>query len=32
MKPIGAYALALEKNKINWSTPLLDAPRAAAGG
>ena len=26
MKPIGAYALALEKNKINWSTPLLDAP------
>ena len=25
-KPIGAYALALEKNKINWSTPLLDAP------
>lgn len=26
MKPIGAYALALEKNKINWSTPFLDAP------
>lgn len=26
MKPIGAYALALEKNKINWSTPLMDAP------
>ncbi len=26
MKPIGAYVLALEKNKINWSTPLLDAP------
>lgn len=26
MKPIGAYALALEKNKIHWSTPLLDAP------
>lgn len=26
MKPIGAYALALEQNKINWSTPLLDAP------
>ncbi len=26
MKPIGAYALALEKNRIHWSTPLLDAP------
>ena len=26
MKPIGAYALALEKNKINWSTPFKDAP------
>ncbi len=26
MKPIGAYALALEKNKIHWSTPVLDAP------
>lgn len=26
MKPIGAYALAIEKNKINWSTPFLDAP------
>lgn len=26
MKPIGPYVLALENNKINWSTPLLDAP------
>ena len=26
MKPIGPYVLALEQNKINWSTPLLDAP------
>ena len=26
MKPIGAYVLALEKNKIHWSTPFLDAP------
>ncbi|MEI3014482.1 MAG: transglycosylase domain-containing protein [Ruthenibacterium lactatiformans] len=26
MKPIGAYALALEKNKMDWFTPLLDAP------
>ncbi|MEG2931560.1 MAG: penicillin-binding transpeptidase domain-containing protein, partial [Ruthenibacterium sp.] len=26
MKPIGAYALALEKNRITWSTALLDAP------
>ncbi len=26
MKPIGPYALALEKNKIHWSTPFLDAP------
>ncbi|MDL2324853.1 transglycosylase domain-containing protein [Ruminococcaceae bacterium OttesenSCG-928-A16] len=26
MKPIGPYAVALEKNKITWSTPLLDAP------
>ncbi len=26
MKPIGAYALALEQDKINWSSPILDAP------
>lgn len=26
MKPIGPYAVALEKDKITWSTPLLDAP------
>lgn len=26
MKPIGAYALALEQDKINWSSPVLDAP------
>ena len=26
MKPIGAYVLALEKNKIHWSTPFLDTP------
>ncbi|MEG0770194.1 MAG: transglycosylase domain-containing protein [Ruthenibacterium sp.] len=26
MKPIGAYALALDKNRITWSTPLMDAP------
>ena len=26
MKPIGAYALALEENKITWSTPFLDGP------
>ncbi len=26
MKPIGAYALALEQNKIHWSSPILDAP------
>lgn len=26
MKAIGPYAVALEKNKINWSTPFLDAP------
>ena len=26
MKPIGAYALALQKNKITWSSLLLDAP------
>ena len=26
MKPIGAYALALQNNKITWSTPFLDAP------
>ena len=26
MKPIGAYALALQNNKINWSTPFLDMP------
>ncbi len=28
MKPIGAYALALEKNKITWSTPFPDEPVA----
>ena len=33
MKPIGAYALALQNDKINWSTPPSeDAPGAAAGG
>ncbi|BFJ84676.1 PBP1A family penicillin-binding protein [Ruthenibacterium sp. TH_2024_36131] len=26
MKPIGAYALALQQDKITWSTPFLDAP------
>ncbi len=26
MKPIGAYALAIENNKANWSSPFLDAP------
>lgn len=26
MKPIGPYAVALEKGKITWSTPFLDAP------
>ncbi len=26
MKPIGAYALALEQRAIHWSTPFLDAP------
>ncbi|MEG1381464.1 MAG: transglycosylase domain-containing protein [Ruthenibacterium sp.] len=26
MKPVGAYALALQNNKINWSTPFLDTP------
>ena len=26
MKPIGAYVLALEKNKINWSTAFEDGP------
>ena len=26
MKPIGAYALALQEDKITWSTPFLDAP------
>lgn len=26
MKPIGPYAVALERNKITWSTPFLDAP------
>ncbi len=26
MKPIGAYVLALQNDKITWSTPFLDAP------
>ena len=26
MKPIGAYVLALQKDKITWSTPFPDAP------
>lgn len=26
MKPVGAYALAIQNNKANWSSPFLDAP------
>lgn len=26
MKPIGAYALGIESNRVTWSTPFLDTP------
>lgn len=26
MKPIGAYALAVENNKVHWSTAVMDSP------